>query len=208
MRSKQLPRSWLRTESSHEKRNPFTIYDLRPRMIPELPIDPRQALEASLTALLLGELPAEQAEFLQRTIAQDPELAKQYERLKQTIELVRETELKPLKQPATHPAPLKLSDQLREELLRRFKTITPEAFAGVARRRDVSWLLPVAAAFVIMALVSAALLPVLSKGKSRSKVLSMASNERARPTGLNLDDRDEIRKLGRISTRGDVPGSK
>jgi len=44
---------------------------------------------------LLGELPADQAAALQQAMAQDPELAKLYERLKQTIALVRETESSP-----------------------------------------------------------------------------------------------------------------
>ena len=45
----------------------------------EFPTDPRQALEASLTALLLGELPDDQARFLRQAIATDPELAAKYQ---------------------------------------------------------------------------------------------------------------------------------
>src|SRR5215831_5241292 len=133
--SKPSARSWPKTESSHEQIFKFQISNFKfsLAMIPDLPTDPRQALETSLTALLLGELPLEQAEFLQRAIDQDPALAKQYERLKQTIQLVRETELKPDKQPAPDPVPLKLSHERREELLRRFKTVTPKQFVGSPR---------------------------------------------------------------------------
>src|SRR5713101_5273718 len=94
-RSKPSARNWPKTESSHERAHNLqsSISNFQFSMIPDTPIDPRQALEASLTALLLGELPPDQAEFLERAIAQDPALANQYERLKQTIQLVRETEV-------------------------------------------------------------------------------------------------------------------
>ena len=78
-------------------------------MNPDSPIDPRAALESSLTALLLGELPHEQAAALHQKLAQDAELAKLYERLKHTINLVRETVASPAAATATSPAPLKLS---------------------------------------------------------------------------------------------------
>ena len=45
------------------------------------PIDPRQTTESGLTALLLGEMPHEQAAALHQKLAQDPEMAKLYERL-------------------------------------------------------------------------------------------------------------------------------
>ena len=71
----------------------------------DFPTDPREALETSLTALLLGELPADQAVFLRDAIARDPELARRYERLKQTIELVRITAKTPATEaPAAAPA--------------------------------------------------------------------------------------------------------
>ena len=56
----------------------------------ETPSDPRQALEPSLTALLLGELPEEQARFLLQAIATDPELARTFERLKSTTALLNQ----------------------------------------------------------------------------------------------------------------------
>jgi anti-sigma factor RsiW len=45
----------------------------------------REQIEARLTALLLGELPAEEAELLRWTMAQDADLQKLHDRLKQTI---------------------------------------------------------------------------------------------------------------------------
>ena len=102
-------------------------------MNPDSPIDPRSALESSLTALLLGELPHEQAAALHQKLAQDAELAKLYERLKQTINLVRETVASPAAQTADQPTPLKLSDQRRQKLLQHFKTVAPKEFARPRR---------------------------------------------------------------------------
>ena len=128
----------------------------------EFPTDPRQALEASLTALLLGELPDDQARFLRQAIATDPELAAKFELLKKTIELVRETEAGPAQIPAAEvPAP-KLSNQRREELLQRFKEIRPAPFQEPAGRR-VPWLLPVAAAAALMMILASLLLGRFSK---------------------------------------------
>src|SRR6185436_16022597 len=53
-------------------------------MNPDLTQTPREELESKLTAMLVGELSAEEAFELGRTLQQDLELAKLYERLKQT----------------------------------------------------------------------------------------------------------------------------
>ena len=44
-----------------------------------------------MTALLLGELSAEEAAALRQAIAQDAALAKLHERLRRTLDLLRET---------------------------------------------------------------------------------------------------------------------
>jgi Mg-chelatase subunit ChlD len=136
-------------------------------MNPENPIDPRQALEPSLTALLLGELPDDQARFVRQAIATDPELAKTFERLKQTTALVRETEARPIEEPSAPPAMPKLSDARRQELLRCFKTVQPAQFKNRARTTN-SWLLPAAAVVVLTLVLTSALLPALSRSKARS----------------------------------------
>jgi Mg-chelatase subunit ChlD len=145
-------------------------------MTPDSPIDPRQALEASLTALILGELPPDQAAFLRQAIAHDPELARTYARLEHTINLVRETEVEPVPATTPHPAPLKLSEQRREQLLQRFKTVPLPQPA----RREFSWFVPVAVAAVLMVILGAALLPALSKAKSRSMAMNRSSDEQAK----------------------------
>src|SRR5437899_10848944 len=97
-------------------------------MNPQFPQDPRAQLEAKLTALLLGELPAAEAEALRRTIDDDAELAALFERLQQTVELVRESASDPAEQAAPEPEPLKLSAERREQLLAHFKTVAPKEF--------------------------------------------------------------------------------
>jgi anti-sigma factor RsiW/uncharacterized protein YegL len=136
-------------------------------MNPEMPHKPQDELESSLTALLLGELPHEEAAALHQKLAQDAELAKLYERLKHTINLVRETLATPAAQTADQPTPLKLSDQRRQKLLQHFKTVTPKEFIP-PRRRAMPWLVPVGIAAVLVALMAATLLPTLSRSKSRS----------------------------------------
>src|SRR5438094_4591264 len=85
-----------------------------PFMNPDTPKTPREELESRLTALLLGELPSEQAFLLQEVIKRDPELAKVCERLKKTVELVRETEQPADKEAA--PEPVKMSGEKRQKL--------------------------------------------------------------------------------------------
>ena len=138
-------------------------------MNPEMPQKPEEA-EASLTALLLGELPHEEAAALHHKLAQDAELAALYERLKHTINLVRETIGTPAEQTADQPAPLKLSEDRRQKLLQHFKTVAPREFAR-PRRRSMPWLVPVgiAAGFVIL---GALFFPIMSS--SRHGVPSLA----------------------------------
>src|SRR5439155_19051128 len=62
----------------------------------------------------------------------------------------------------------------RETLLAQFKTVTPKAFTE-PKRPAFSWLVPVAAAAALVALVGAMLLPALSRSKSRSMTFSSAA---------------------------------
>jgi Mg-chelatase subunit ChlD len=160
-------------------------------MNPEMPQPPHDELESSLTALLLGELPHDQAATLHQKLAQDAELAKLYERLKQTINLVRETISSPAAQTADQPTPLKLSDERRQKLLQQFKTVAPKEFAR-PRRRAMPWLVPVGIAAALVALLAATLLPALSKAKSRSMrysfgTLSLSKSAAPAPAVVNQD---------------------
>ena len=135
-------------------------------MNPEIPRTPQEALEAKLTALLLGELPPDEAFTLGRSIEKDPELASLYARLKEILGLVREAAGGPSEQ--SYPSPtLKLSEPRRERLLAHFKTVVPKEFAPKAQR-ETSWIIPVGIAAALLAVMGAMLLPTLSKSKSRS----------------------------------------
>ena len=103
-------------------------------MNPEFPQNERARLEAKLTALLLGELHADEVAELSREMENDPDLAALYERLKVTIDLVREGSM----QPKAEEAPRKLSAEKREKLLASFKTVSSRTRywrGGRSRRR-------------------------------------------------------------------------
>jgi Mg-chelatase subunit ChlD len=143
-------------------------------MNPDMPSDPRSALESSLTALLLGELPHEQAAALHQKLAQDAELAKLYERLKQTINLVRETISSPAAQTADQPTPLKLSAERRQKLLQQFKTVAPKEFVQ-PRRRAMPWLVPVGIAAAFVVILGGLFLPALSRSKGGAQSLAFGT---------------------------------
>jgi len=147
-------------------------------MNPDTPHNSREELEAGLTALLLGELPPAQADELRRAIEQDASLAALYQRLKLTIDLVRETAVQPAQQTAAQPPPLKLSEGRRQELLAHFKTLTPKEFA---RPRRQQWRLPVlaaAAAMLVGLLALAVFLPALSASKRKPLAWAGGRNPR------------------------------
>lgn len=130
-------------------------------MNPNFSNNERAKMEAKLTALLLGELRADEVAALSKAMETDPELAALYERLKVTIELVREVK------PAAEQAPLKMSAAKRDKLLASFKTVTPREF--VRPRRVMDWLVPVAACAAILAVLVPMVLPSLSRAKYRSQ---------------------------------------
>ena len=114
--------------------------------------DSPEELEANLTALLLGELPPQQAEALRQTIRQDENLRLLYERIKLTIDLVRETSASPAGQTQAQPASPKLSSARREKLLEQLKTVAPKEFKPRERLR--AWLVPAAMAAGFVALLA------------------------------------------------------
>jgi len=124
-------------------------------MNPDASLNPQQKLEMRVTALLLGELPQDQADTLRAQIAADPALADLHNRLQQAIMLLREARKI---QPATaEETPARLSTERRERLFAHFK---PAPTAVAPPRRDWSWIasLGIAATFVV--LVGGALMSV------------------------------------------------
>jgi autotransporter-associated beta strand protein len=135
----------------------------------------RDEIEVKLTALLLGELPDDEARLLRWAVSQDAGLAKLHDQLKRAIGLVREVSVKPV----TTDAALKLSDERRKQLLAHFKTPRPapkELFW--LKRLKLPALVPALVAVAIISVVAAMLLPAMSAAKRKVQNvagLSMAS---------------------------------
>jgi Mg-chelatase subunit ChlD len=137
-------------------------------MNPESPT-PREELEARLTALLLGELSADEAAALREIIGRDAQLAALHDRLKQTIQLVRETATDPAELAVAQPAPVRLAEERRQKLLAQFKTVTPAEFAPKPPQRSLRRILfEVAALVAILGLLAGLFLPASSRFKARS----------------------------------------
>ena len=79
----------------------------------------KEERELRLTALALGELASTEAEEIHQAIAADAELAREFERLKQTVELVRETAAMD-RRVSPEGTPLRLDDTRRQKLLEMF----------------------------------------------------------------------------------------
>jgi len=143
-------------------------------MNPEMPQKPQDELEASLTALLLGELPHDQAAALHQKLAQDAELSALYERLKLTIALVRETFATPAAQTTAPLLPLRLEEGRRQKLLQHFKTVAPKEFAPPPRR-SMRWLIPVGIAAAFVVILGGLFLPALSRSKGGGPSLAFST---------------------------------
>ena len=124
-------------------------------MNPDAPLNPREETELRLTALLMGQLPPDEAAALEAQIAADPALAALHARLRHAAELLREATALP--EPAAAPVPARLSDERRERLLAHFKTIAAP-IVPVKPQRDWSWVLPLGLAATVIALLGGTVL--------------------------------------------------
>jgi Mg-chelatase subunit ChlD len=149
----------------------------------------REEIEARITALLLGELPADEATLLRYTIAQDAGLQKLRDELAATMALVREVEKKPADGPADKPAPLQLPAERRQKLLTHFKTPRPKV-----NPEPLFWLKPipvrpvvvVLSVIAIIGLAAVCFMPVLSAGKRSASRGQYGAEE---SLGTRLTDR-------------------
>jgi anti-sigma factor RsiW len=88
----------------------------------------REQIEVRITALLLGELPPDEAQLLRYTMAQDPALQALHDELELAMGLVREAAKHPAEEAVARSAPLRLSAERRRILLAHFRT--PQGKAG------------------------------------------------------------------------------
>jgi Mg-chelatase subunit ChlD len=125
--------------------------------------------DARITALLLGELAADEANELLTAVASDAELARAFERRKQTIALLGVMLADEADMPAD--APTRLTDKRREKLLNSFKTSAqprPQRLREFLRRAKTFAPLA-AAAIAILSLIATTMLPSLAKAKARAR---------------------------------------
>ncbi|TAK92564.1 MAG: prepilin-type N-terminal cleavage/methylation domain-containing protein, partial [Verrucomicrobia bacterium] len=147
-------------------------------MNPELPQTPREELELHITALLLGELSADEAAAVRAAIAKDAELSKLHDDLKQTILLVRKAVISGSEQ-VTEPAEqFKLSEERRKKLLTAF-AIPPLKQSDIKPKSAVRFtLIELLVVLGIVAILASMLLPAVSRSKSRSSSVAVLSNLR------------------------------
>src|SRR5207249_8461470 len=145
---------------------------------PNMPRQRKEELEARLTALLLGELPAEEAAALRELIARDVQLVELHERLKRAMDLVREAAATGAEPATAQAAPLKLSNERRQKLLAHFKPVAPKEFVHPPRRREWSWLVPLSAAAAVIMLLAAIMIPNFSVDRRSTVANSVLNNLR------------------------------
>jgi len=184
-------------------------------MNPDLPPMKREDLEAKVTALLLGELTADEAALLRELIARDADLARLHDRLKLPLELLRETAAAPEPAPT---APMKLSPDRREKLLAHFKTVTPKEFAAHPRRK-FSWVVAAAAVAGLVTLVGF-LTPAHIKARTTSLQNAIINNLRLfdstkqqwaleqRKSATDVPTMEDLRPYFGRGANGELPGGE
>ncbi|MCE9608680.1 MAG: von Willebrand factor type A domain-containing protein [Chthoniobacter sp.] len=159
-------------------------------MNPEPTRTPREQTEMRLTALLMGELSAEETVALHAQIAADPGLAHLHARLRQAMELLREATAEP--EPAT-PTPAQLSSERRERLLAHFKSPAPQPAKPApivkAPRRVWTWVVPLGAAAAVVVILAGLLFPAMSgvKQSARKSAQAVRSLDELRIVDSGID---------------------
>ena len=173
-------------------------------MNPEFPQNPREELELRVTSLLLGELSEAEAASVRAAIANDPELQKLHDDLKQTIHLVREATVSAGETTHEESTPLKLSEERRKSLMTAFiiPPLKPEHVKPKARFRLT--LIEVLVAVAIMAIVASTMLPALSRSKEKSKSAAVRSNLRQLELAKQMWADDNKKSAGEAPTSEDL----
>lgn len=178
----------------------------------ESPESPRDTMEARLTALLLGELSAEEEGTLRAAIAQDAALAQLHDRLARTLGLVREAAGSPREETTPTAEALRLSAERREKLLQHFKVI-PQSTLARRKRPSVNWREWAAVAAMLMGLIAIAAIHFAPNfTRARSAGPAVFSAQRREELGLDLADASDAAKSEQLVagtvTRGRSERSK
>lgn len=168
---------------------------------------PREELKMRITALLMGELPSEEATALQAQIAADPELTALHARLGKAMELLHEATALP-EQPLSE-TPARLSSERRERLLAHFKTPAPPSTSPVTTmpiaakpRREWVWMVQLGLAAAVVVFVGVGL---LTSGSSPKLVATADFSPPAAWHEKDVSDREPAFSLN--STHFSVTGS-
>lgn len=172
----------------------------------ESPESPRDAMEARLTALLLGELSAEEEGTLRAALAQDAALAQLHERLARTLGLVREAAGSLREETTPAAEALRLSAERRGKLLQHFKVI-PASTLARTKRPSVNWREWAAVAAMLMGLIAIAAIHVAPNfTRARSASPAAITAQRREELGMELVDASDAVKSEQLvaatTTRG------
>lgn len=183
-------------------------------MSSDLPTNPHEALDPSLTALLLGELTEAQAEVVRDAIERDSALAKRFQQLKSTICLIREAEASNASSTAGDSStPARLNEERRQQLLQAFKTLRPQQFNPVPCRES-RWLVPAATACAVISIVVALLILGAPHGVRRMTELSpadtaLAGGRKSKGVDTAVGNRGEtLAQNNRSAQITPLPGSR
>ncbi|MGA2248006.1 MAG: von Willebrand factor type A domain-containing protein [Verrucomicrobiota bacterium] len=169
----------------------------------------REQIETRITALLLGELPADEAALLRYTMAQDPALQRLHDELQSTLVLVREAARNPEEPTIEKAAPLELSAERRQKLLAHFKTPRPKADPPQPlfwlKPINVSPLIKMLAAAAILAVLAVMLLPALSTAKRKSQRVDILGAGRREEMVARLQEMENTPAKANIAPAATAP---
>ncbi len=160
-----------------------------------IPTHPPEELEVRITALLLGELSADESAQVRSEIGRNPEMQQLHDRLQLTMGIVQAT-LASTDESVSMSVP-KLSEDRRQRLLQHLKTSpavasrgTPKHGSQTARSGRMPWYVPMTVAAVLIGLLSIeGLLRETGGTHSRSESLGTYRelSTAAQPLGSGLD---------------------
>jgi Mg-chelatase subunit ChlD len=176
-------------------------------MNPQLPQLPHNDPESRLTALILGELPPDDAAALQAELASNPALAELHRRLQETIGLLREAVKSPEAQNVAAAPAQTLAPERRAALLASFKVIPTQRLQAARPQRNLAWreISALAAMLLALLILASVFLSFLvgARYKMETRLVGLAASESDDINGLGFSAGEKAKaKAQRI--RGDT----